>query len=267
MRSLFRSLDARGVRYLVISGQASVIYGAALFSEDLDLWIEPARRNVRALIRALARLGARVHKLTPPLTTRNLRRGHGFHFVIPGKGSDALHLDVMGRPPRVGGFAASFRRAEHIPTRWGGLPVVSLEDLVELKKTNRPADYETITKLAMIRIARRGPPSRRALRWALRNIFRAEDMWKVIGEWGPRIGPRELSISPVVRSMHGIWRRGGTPSMRQLAHASRRLYGAAQVHQDRGRSYWLPLIADLRRMRARGGLLKEGIPVAGLKAG
>jgi len=267
MRSLFRSLDARGVRYLVISGQASVIYGAALFSEDLDLWIEPTPRNVRALIRALGRLGARVHKLTLPLTIKNLRRGHGFHFVIPGKGSGALHLDVMGRPPRVGGFAASFSRAERISTPWGDLPVVSLEDLVELKKTNRPADYEIITKLAMIRIDRQGPPSRRVLRWALGNMFRAEDLWNVIREWGPSIGRRELAVSPAVRLLYGVWQRGGEPSMRHLARASRLLSVASQAHQDRGRSYWLPLIADLRRMRARGGLLKDGIPVAGLKVG
>jgi hypothetical protein len=264
MRYLFRSLDAHGVRYLVISGQASVIYGAALFSEDLDLWVEPTPRNIRALIRALGKLGARVHKLTPPLTAGNLRRGHGFHFVIPGKGSNALHLDVMGRPPRVGGFAASLSRAEHIPTRWGNLPVVSLEDLVELKKTNRPADYEIITNLSMIRIARRGPPSRRALRWALRNIFRAEDLWKVVRQWGSLIGPRERALSPAVRMMHGVWRRGGTPSLRQLARASRLLSVAAQAHQDRGRAYWLPLIADLRRMHAGGGLLEDGIPVAAI---
>ena len=144
---------------------------------------------------------------------------------------------------------------------------LTAEMLVELKKTNRPADYEVITKLAMIGLGRGGPPSRRVLRWALRNIFRPEDMWKVIEEWGPRIGSRELSLSPVIRTMHGLWRRGGTPSLRQLAQASRRLYGVAQEHQDRGRSYWLPLLADLRRMRVRGDLLEEGIPVAGLKTG
>ena len=32
MRALFRAFDREGVRYLVISGQASVLYGAAFFS-------------------------------------------------------------------------------------------------------------------------------------------------------------------------------------------------------------------------------------------
>ncbi len=33
-------------------------------------------------------------------------------------------------PPRVGGFLAAARRAERMPTPWGPLPVVAIEDLV-----------------------------------------------------------------------------------------------------------------------------------------
>ena len=37
--SFFQNLDARHVEYLLISGQATVLYGAATFSEDIDLWV------------------------------------------------------------------------------------------------------------------------------------------------------------------------------------------------------------------------------------
>jgi hypothetical protein len=37
MRNLFRSFDRFGVEYLLISGQASILYGAATFSEDIEL--------------------------------------------------------------------------------------------------------------------------------------------------------------------------------------------------------------------------------------
>ena len=40
--SFFQSLDTHRVAYLLISGQATVLYGAATFSEDIDLWVEPA---------------------------------------------------------------------------------------------------------------------------------------------------------------------------------------------------------------------------------
>lgn len=135
MRGLFRAFKAHHVEYLVISGQASVLYGGAFFSQDLDIWIRPAPANARRLLESLARLRARVHKLTPPLSARNLRRGHGFHFLVPQRGAPDLYLDVMGRPPRVGSFGGALRRAERMDTSWGRLPVVSLEDLVEIKKT------------------------------------------------------------------------------------------------------------------------------------
>ncbi len=75
MRNLFRSFDRLGVEYLLISGQASVLYGAANFSEDVDVWVRPTAANLGRLERALAGCRARVYTLTPPLSVRNLRRG------------------------------------------------------------------------------------------------------------------------------------------------------------------------------------------------
>ncbi len=73
MRNLFRSFEREGVEYLLIGGQASVLYGAATFSEDIDIWVRPNRSN-------LERCHARVHKLTPPLKLELVQVGHGFHL-------------------------------------------------------------------------------------------------------------------------------------------------------------------------------------------
>ena len=75
MKSFFRNLEREAVRYLLISGQASILYGAATFSEDVDLWIEATEANIGRFVRALHRSKAVVHKLTPPLTVRHFRRG------------------------------------------------------------------------------------------------------------------------------------------------------------------------------------------------
>jgi len=53
MRNIFRSFDRFGVEYLLISGQASILYGAATFSEDIDLWVNPTQANLNNLIRSL----------------------------------------------------------------------------------------------------------------------------------------------------------------------------------------------------------------------
>src|SRR6266498_3031012 len=84
--NFFRSLNQHRVEYLLISGQATVLYGAATFSEDIDLWIHPTEDNCPRFLAALRDCGVRYYKLTPPLTVEHLARGHGFHFVLPGRG-------------------------------------------------------------------------------------------------------------------------------------------------------------------------------------
>jgi len=55
MRTLFRSFERERLEYLLISGQAAVLYGAATFTQDIDLWVRPTAENAGRLLRALAR--------------------------------------------------------------------------------------------------------------------------------------------------------------------------------------------------------------------
>lgn len=260
MRNLFRSFERERVRYLVISGQACVLYGASAFSQDLDLWVDPTPRNLRAVVNALARRKARVHKLTPPLTRRNFDRGHGFHFIIPAPGSHPVYLDLMGRPPRVGRFAHAFRRQCEFATPWGRLPVVSIEDLVEIKKTNRPADYDVITRLALLRLRQRRGLDPAVVRWALPNLFQSEALWEAVRE----SAPEEVARFPAARRFYRIWRDHREPSPDDFARVDRILMRAARALMDAGRRYWTPRLEELRRWRRRGKLLEEGTPVARL---
>jgi hypothetical protein len=184
MRSLFRSFERDALEYLLISGQASVLYGAATFSEDVDIWVRPKAANLRRLSSSLASCRARVHKLTPPLTLRNAKAGHGFQFVVPDTPLP-VYLDVMACPPRVGSFEDAMSRAQRLPTDWGVLPVVGIQDLVALKKTRRLADYDIISNLAQVRLAEAGPaPSRILLRWTARHCFRAEERAALLARLG-----------------------------------------------------------------------------------
>jgi len=260
MRALFRAFRAHRVRYLVVGGQAAILYGASHFSQDLDLWIDPGGDNVRRFLDALQALHARVHKLTPPLIPAFLERGHGFHFIIPLR-EGAVYLDVMGRPPRVGRFAGAWKRAEIMPTPWSRLPVVSIPDLVEMKKTNRPADYDVISRLALIRVGQADRPSPAVLGWALDHLFRVEDVLEFLRRFGMRRGlgtPRGMAW---LRRWRGLLARGKQPSRAEVDRAARALGEKAQKLQAAGRRYWLVRIEELRRLRSGGGLLPEGIPV------
>jgi hypothetical protein len=234
MRNLFRSFERFGVDYLLISGQASILYGAATFSEDVDLWIQPAPANVRRVLGALASRRARVHKLTPPLETRFLRAGHGFHFIVPGRPLP-VYLDLMGKPPRVGSFSACRRSARLLDTDWGLIAVVGLEDLIALKKTRRFVDYEVISNLVSIRLSEEDSPSRKLLRWAARSTFRAEDRVMFLRSLG---APTSLARCRTA-----------------IAREVKRL-------QERDARYWRTRIAELRRLRRAGKLWQEGAPVS-----
>jgi hypothetical protein len=236
MRNLFRSFERFGVNYLLISGQASILYGAATFSEDVDLWILPSPGNARRTLSALAAVRSRVHKLTPPLKPRFLRAGHGFHFVVPGKPLP-VYLDLMGRPPRVGTFSDSRRRALTLDTDWGRILVVSIEDLISLKKTRGFSDYEVISNLVSVRLSEHEFPTRRLLRWAARNTFRAEDLETFLRQLG-----EPLSLERC---------------RRHIAREVERL-------QARDSRYWRPRIDELRRLRRAGLLWPEGTPVSKL---
>jgi hypothetical protein len=235
----------------VIGGQAAILYGAAHFSQDLDLWVEPSRKNIGRLLAALAGLGARYHKLTPPLTQTHLRRGHGFHFLVPFR-DGTLYLDILGHPPRVGRFSSAWARAERTPTPWGVLPVVSIADLVELKKTNRPGDYDVITRLARIRLSREASPGPKLLRWTLDHLFRVEDLMEVVRQRGgpPKSLPEGMG-----------WLRRLPLNASDVDAAARRLGDKAQRLQSEGRRYWIPLLDELRRLRSEGRLLPEGTRV------
>jgi hypothetical protein len=233
MRRLFRSFERAGLEYLLISGQASILYGAATFSEDVDLWIRPTLPNAGRLRAALASCGARVHKLTPPLTLEHMRRGHGFHFKIPDRPAP-VYLDVMAVPPRVGAFGPAFRRSVRMPTPWGRIPVVSIEDLIALKRTRRLADYEVISNLVSVKLASVAGPSEALLRWASANTFRPEDLVSYEARRG-----RTLALD----------------AARKLT--LRRL----QAFQAADTAYWRRIVGELRRLRREGRLWPERAPV------
>jgi hypothetical protein len=233
MRRLFRSFDRFGVEYLLISGQASILYGAATFSEDVDIWLGPTLPNARRLLRSLASQRARVYKLTPPLTLRNMRFGHGFHFTLP-RGNDTLFLDVMAAPPRVGPFEKARRQATMMKGPFGTVPVVSVPDLVELKKTQRLLDYDVISNLAA-KVAGTGKVPDRLLRWAARNSFRAADRAAMLARLGRKVS---------------------------LARCRARILAEIGRLQARDAAYWRRIVRDLRLLRREGRLLPAGTPVA-----
>ena len=64
-RDLLQSLNAGGVRYLIVGGYALMVHTEPRYTKDLDLWIEPAVGNATLMIAALAEYGAPTSNIAP----------------------------------------------------------------------------------------------------------------------------------------------------------------------------------------------------------
>ncbi|HEX6563901.1 MAG TPA: hypothetical protein VF020_06435 [Chthoniobacterales bacterium] len=257
IESFFRDLDASEVKYLLISGQASVLYGAATFSEDIDLWLEPSQANLERFRSVLSGHEARFYKLTPPFELEIMRRGHGFHFILPEGSNEPVFLDVMGCPPRTGPFSAVRDRSKSLETEWGAIPTIGIWDLVELKKTQRIEDYPVIGRLVLA-AALQGLTRVEEVGWALTNIFTLPELRRFFEEL-----PGVLDLWP--EGQHVELREFGLHAVRDEDAAGTVERAVQELFQQRisvcqhaDRIYWRPIIAELRAFRRDNRLMQEG---------
>ncbi len=124
-KDLLKSLNAAGVRYLVVGGYAVMIHTEPRYTKDLDLWIEPTATNAQAVIRALAGFGAPLEGITPE------------DFIQPDTfyqlGVAPVRIDIL---TSVGGieFAPAWARRVNIDFDGEQGSVLSREDLIAAKR-------------------------------------------------------------------------------------------------------------------------------------
>jgi hypothetical protein len=259
IENFFQSLERNKVEYLLISGQASVLYGAATFSEDIDLWVNPTTENRDALTKALIDCGACYYKLTPALTTDNLRHGHGFHYVLPGAQTDPIYLDVMGNPPRAGSFAAASNTARQMETEWGAIQTIGIQPLVELKKTQRLEDYPVISKLTLAWFDQ--PECQHVaadLGWALQNIFTLPELAVFFARHEAAIELAFALGSHELGEFGQQLQAGGETTEMIERCVNARLQARIADWQLADRRYWRDIIRQLKEMRTLGQLMPEG---------
>ena len=260
--NFFRHLEQYGVKWLLVSGQATILYGAATFSEDIDLWVEPTEVNLSRFLQALRACGALYYKLTPPVTAVNAAQHHAFHFVLPEDPGGEVFLDVMGFPPRVKGFEQANATSRTFDTAWGKLHTVGIPDLVELKKTQRPRDYPIISRLALAWIDERGADcSSEDLKWALDNIFSLPELVRLFANHPElsRSFPRDTP-DLVVQAATQIEQSGALDETLEDKIEQWMDDRVAPLRRA-DRHFWRPVIEALRILRSQGVLETEGTPV------
>jgi len=258
--SFFQSLNSSSTEYLLISGQATVLYGAATFSEDIDLWVNPTAINAERFLTCLRLCKARYYKLTPNWKLDFLLRGHGFHFLLPDPGREEVYLDVMGTPPRVNSFGDAAEAAQWLETDWGNVRVIGIRELIQLKKTQRLEDYPVIGRLALRWLADLRPaPKEEDYRWAFEHIFTLPELQTLL-EQHPLAAQFLTDVAP--RQVQHYVREFPTTSNETLEK------GVADWLQSRiadlqaaDRLHWRGIIRELKQLREGRELMPEGATV------
>ena len=153
IEAVLASLNAAGVRYLVVGGVAVVLHGYLRTTADLDLVVQLSPDNAQRAVRALASLGYRprapvsAEQFADPAIRQSWLREKG--LTVLGLWSDrypGLEVDLFVDEPFD--FDAAYSRAVTVDLDSTTATVVSLTDLIDLKKAaGRPMDLADIEAL------------------------------------------------------------------------------------------------------------------------
>lgn len=229
----------RKLRALLMGGQACILYGGAEFSRDIDFAIAASPADLRQLKLALRELRAEPIFL-PPLSAAVLRKGHACHFRCQAPGVEGLRIDVMGRMRGAEPFHRLWkRRYEALLPGLGRIPVVSLADLVRIKKTQRDKDWVMIRRMLEADFARHeGVVNDERVRFWLREV-RTAPLLKHLVRRFPELALEEQRRRPALRAAL----RGGKSALLQA------LISEENVERRKDRAYWRPLRRELEAWR------------------
>jgi predicted nucleotidyltransferase len=123
--NFLKILTEKGVRFLIVGGQAAIYYGVRRGTGDLDLLVEPTSQNGEKILKAFQHLNLQTNEIKPKEFEQSLFLGLGFE-------PDAV--DILTITPGID-FQTSFNRATEIEDRGVKIKIISLEDLIKAKES------------------------------------------------------------------------------------------------------------------------------------
>ena len=222
-----------------MGGQACVFYGAAQFSKDIDFVLLADEENFSRLQAAMEELSAS-RIAVPRFDPAVLARGHAVHFRCQAAGVEGLRVDVMTRLRELDGFSDLWaRRTTFMLEEGQEFHLLSIEDLVEAKKTQRSRDWPTIEALVEghYKALDREPTSARIEFW-LRESRTPERLREVVGRF-PTEALKMISKRPLLADAVS----GDLDALRVALDAE------VRAEQEKDRIYWAPLRRELEEFR------------------
>jgi hypothetical protein len=140
LQDVFKFFQQHKVRYMVIGGVASVLYGVPRATFDLDILIEATTENAQRLLAALMEAGFG----TATMTNAEDIVEHEITVF-----NDRVRIDVQTRTPGVS-FQDAWRRRKTLTYQGQDFFILSREDLIAAKRASgRQVDLEDVHLLEL----------------------------------------------------------------------------------------------------------------------
>ncbi|NLW84090.1 MAG: hypothetical protein GXY41_06780 [Phycisphaerae bacterium] len=138
LQDVFKSFQRNEVKYMVIGGVASVLYGVPRVTFDLDILIEASADNAKKLLKALVEAGFGTATLTDPDDVVS-------HEITVF--NDKVRIDVQTSTPGIT-FNDAWLRRETINYQGQDFFILCKEDLIASKRAcKRAVDLEDVRLL------------------------------------------------------------------------------------------------------------------------
>jgi len=142
LQDVFKSFQQHEVKYLVIGGIASILYGVPRATFDLDILIEPTIKNAKQLLDAFVDAGLGTASLTTP---ENILANEITIF------KDRVRIDVQTSTPGIR-FEDAWSRRQITTYHGQDFFILSKDDLIASKRAaGRDVDKEDVRLLELNR--------------------------------------------------------------------------------------------------------------------
>ena len=216
-----------------------MLYGGSEFSRDTDLAILPDSENLGRLQSALKDLQAEKIAV-PDLSIDVLQKGHAVHFRCKHPDALDMRIDVMSVLRNAPPFEILWQRRTSMELNDGMIvEIVSLPDLVSIKKTQRDKDWSHIRRLIEAHYLENiADPSQENIRFWLMEARTPEMLFQL----ATRFSDAALSLyeeRPLLKLLPGC------PEA-EIANA---LLDEEKKDRAADRAYWQPLLAEFEKFR------------------
>jgi hypothetical protein len=226
-----------------MGGQACIFYGAAEFSRDTDIVLPATSQNLKRLSLALSDLLAECIAV-PPFSGAYLKKGHAVHFRCHHSDAQGSRLDVMSLLRGVSPFGVLWKRRTTITLETGEIiELMSLQDLVQAKKTQRDKDWAMIRRLVETHLAQnKNSPSSAQIDFWLKELRDSSLLTDIAGKYPDR--PAKLAHR---RPLLSFARDRNDESLVMA------LLKEENMEREKDREYWKPLRAEMEKLRRNAG--------------